>query len=155
MRPLSDTGDTGAPWPSSHPGPRTLPRGDADARSAIIRRGTTHAAWVLERRVAAILRAPAIAVVVLEENLATPDGPIHAIVENADDLPAPDTGQFAALRQLDPPIDAITYASGFALPRTAHRKKRHQNSRRLLAGGRLPVVFTARHSEGRASWEQQ
>jgi hypothetical protein len=124
-------------------------------RNSTTRRGTTHATSALERRVAAILRVPALAVLVLHEDLDTPGSPLHAVVENAEDLSAPDAGQYAALRQLDPPIDAVSYAYGFALPRTAGGKKHHTACRRLLAGEALPVVFTTRYGRERTGWDLQ
>jgi hypothetical protein len=118
-----------------------------------IPRGATYSVSMLEQKVAAILRVPAPSVLLLEVAAGTPAPRLHAVVENAEDLPLLDAGQCAALRRPDLAIDAVTYARGFALPRTSWGKKRHDGCARLLANGFLPVVCTMQYVGGEGGWE--
>jgi acyl-CoA synthetase (AMP-forming)/AMP-acid ligase II/acyl carrier protein len=113
-------------------------------KNVIIRRGANFSASLLEHRVAEILDIPTHVVMVLEEDISVRDSPVHVVVENAQDLPVPDDDRRMALRRLDLPVDVVTYARGFALPRTTSGKKRYHVCRRMLAAGELPVVTTVR-----------
>jgi hypothetical protein len=83
---------------------------------------------------------PAFAVIVVEADVLDPAGDVHAVVENAQDLPEPSAEQRRVLRRLDLPIDVLTYARGFAIPRTTSGKKRYHVCRRALADGEIDVV---------------
>jgi len=109
-------------------------------KNVIIRRGVNYLASLLEQRVATILAVPAFAVIVVEADVLDPAGDVHAVVENAQDLPEPSAEQRRVLRRLDLPIDVLTYARGFAIPRTTSGKKRYHVCRRALAAGELDVV---------------
>jgi acyl-CoA synthetase (AMP-forming)/AMP-acid ligase II/acyl carrier protein len=106
-------------------------------KNVIIRRGANFLASLLEQRIAEILRVPAFSVIVVEADVLRPDSDIHVVVENAQDLPEPDDLQRRALRRLDLPVDVLTFARGFAIPRTTSGKKRYHVCRQVIAADEL------------------
>jgi acyl-CoA synthetase (AMP-forming)/AMP-acid ligase II/acyl carrier protein len=111
-------------------------------KNVIIRRGVNFLAGLIEQEVGSILGVSPVGTIVLEADINDSDSAIHLLVENAQHLPAPEPVQIRALRELELPIDVVTYAEGFAIPRTTSGKKRYHLCREAIAGGTLDVVGT-------------
>jgi fatty-acyl-CoA synthase len=109
-------------------------------KNVIIRRGANYMASLLEEQVAAILGQSVFGVMVVDADVLDPSSKLHAVVENS----APDADvtaeQRAALRALELPVDVLTFAAGFALPRTTSGKKRYHVLRQAIAEGSLDTV---------------
>jgi acyl-CoA synthetase (AMP-forming)/AMP-acid ligase II/acyl carrier protein len=113
-------------------------------KNVIIRRGANYMASLLEEQVATILGQSAFGIMVVDADVLDPGSKVHAVVENS----APDaditTEQRAALRALELPVDVLTFAAGFALPRTTSGKKRYHVLRQMIMQGTLSEVRTVR-----------
>jgi len=109
-------------------------------KNVVIRNGANHLASLLEQQVADVLGVQAQRVLILDEDIHDAASPVHVIVELADGMEPPTAGQALALRGLDLPVDVVTLARGFALPRTTSGKKQYHLARRLVAEEAIDAV---------------
>lgn len=109
-------------------------------KNVIIRRGANYMASLLEEQVSAILGVSAFGVMVVDADVLDPSSKLHAVVENCGPDADITAEQRAALRALELPVDVLTFAAGFALPRTTSGKKRYHVLRQLIADGPLDTV---------------
>lgn len=110
-------------------------------KNVIIRNGVNHLASLLEQQVADVLGVLAHGVLLLDEDIHDPASPIHVVVEMANHLPAPTPEQRIALRNVELPVDIVTFARGFALPRTTSGKKRYHVCRQLVVAGEIDTAL--------------
>jgi acyl-CoA synthetase (AMP-forming)/AMP-acid ligase II len=113
-------------------------------KNIIIRNGQNFPASLLEQQVAQTLGVPSSAVIILETDIHDASSDIHVIVEGWGGEAELSAQQRAALRELELPIDLISFTRRLVIPRTTSGKKRYHVCRQQLAEQTLPLGHTLR-----------
>jgi acyl-CoA synthetase (AMP-forming)/AMP-acid ligase II len=113
-------------------------------KNIIIRNGQNFPASLLEQQVAQILGVPSSVVIILDTDIHDASSDIHVIVEGWAGEAELSAQQRAALRELDLPIDLISFTRRLVIPRTTSGKKRYHVCRQQLAEQTLRLGDTLR-----------